>query len=451
MGLTAEIGTFLADMRQRPLPPETFATGARRFHRLRRCDDRRTGRAGEPHRCSECRGDRAQRPRPAGGYRCARCGACLRHGCACARLRRYGLERPSERGAGAGDPRRGFGDRRFRRADGARLYRRLRGLGRIDRPRQGPASSQGLASERHVRDDRGRSGVRRAARVRRRQGSDGGRRLGVDGRRGGCQFRHHDQAVPGRPRGAIGSSGGAACRSRLHCRARCVRAQARLPARDFAQPRRRYRRAPPRSGANGASWSTASTSSSIRFAMARTGFSTRCSTLFAANALAADDIAAVEAEMGETQAAILRNHRPQSALDAKFSAQFAHRRRGDRRSLRPERSLRCFRATARRAGILLPKVSVTPITGEERIDEPAHSPFDRVRVILRDNRAIASEPVIFRAGTSRTRSALDALWGKFCRLRRWCAARVPSGCSIGCKASTGWRRFPISKIEACET
>jgi 2-methylcitrate dehydratase PrpD len=124
-----------------------------------------------------------------------------------------------------------------------------------------------------------------------------------------------------------------------------------------------------------------------------------------------DDITAVEAEMGETQAAILRNQRPQTALDAKFSAQFAM----------------AAAAIAGRCGLsevsdnfvqrpdvqaFLPKVSVTPIM-EKSEAEPAHSPFDRVRVTLRDNRAVQSEPVIFPRGHFKNPVGADALWGKF--------------------------------------
>jgi len=129
------------------------------------------------------------------------------------------------------------------------------------------------------------------------------------------------------------------------------------------------------------------------------------------NAIAADDIAAVEAEMGETQAAILRNQRPQTALDAKFSAQFAM----------------AAAAIAGRCGMsevsdgfvqrpdvqaFMPKVSVTPIVQRSE-EEPAHSPFDRVRVTLRDNRAIQSASVEFPRGHFKNPVDADALWGKF--------------------------------------
>ena len=60
-----------------------------------------------------------------------------RHGGARARLRRRGAARPSERGAGAGDPGGGRGAGRQRRADGHRLRRGLRGVGRPAAPRAG--------------------------------------------------------------------------------------------------------------------------------------------------------------------------------------------------------------------------------------------------------------------------------------------------------------------------
>jgi 2-methylcitrate dehydratase PrpD len=129
------------------------------------------------------------------------------------------------------------------------------------------------------------------------------------------------------------------------------------------------------------------------------------------NALAADDIAAVEAEMGETQAAILRNQRPQTALDAKFSAQFA--------LAAAAITGRCGMSEVSDAFVqrpdvqaFLPKVSVTPIM-EKSEAEPAHSPFDRVRVTLRDNRAIQSEPVVYPRGHFKNPVGADALWGKF--------------------------------------
>jgi 2-methylcitrate dehydratase PrpD len=123
------------------------------------------------------------------------------------------------------------------------------------------------------------------------------------------------------------------------------------------------------------------------------------------------DIEAVEVHMGQTQAAMLRNHRPQSALDAKFSVEFAV----------------AAAAVARRCGLrevsdsfvreskvqaLFPKVQVTPVR-ETDPEEPAHSPFDRLRVRLRDGRDILGDPVRHPRGHFKRPVGPDALWEKF--------------------------------------
>lgn len=127
--------------------------------------------------------------------------------------------------------------------------------------------------------------------------------------------------------------------------------------------------------------------------------------------VAADDIAGVAVEMGEAQAAILRNHRPQSGLDAKFSAEFAM----------------AAAAIARRCGMsevsdgfvrrddvqaFMPKVSVTPITAKSEND-PLMAPSDRVRVTLRDNRELTSPWVSYPHGHFKNPVAADAMWDKF--------------------------------------
>ncbi len=127
--------------------------------------------------------------------------------------------------------------------------------------------------------------------------------------------------------------------------------------------------------------------------------------------LKADDIASVEVEMGEAQAAILRNPRPQLALDAKFSAEFAM----------------AAAAVARRCGMselddqfvrrpdvqaFMPKVAVTPTQGTSA-DDAVFAPADRVRVTLRDNRQLASPPVSYPLGHFKNPIGTEALWGKF--------------------------------------
>ncbi len=124
-----------------------------------------------------------------------------------------------------------------------------------------------------------------------------------------------------------------------------------------------------------------------------------------------DDISGVEVEMGEAQAAILRNHRPQLALDAKFSAEFAM----------------AAAAIAQRCGLgevadsfvqrpdvqaFMPKVSVKP-TFKKSSEDAAMSPSDRVRITLRDNRELSSQWVSYPRGHFRNPVDADALWGKF--------------------------------------
>jgi 2-methylcitrate dehydratase PrpD len=127
--------------------------------------------------------------------------------------------------------------------------------------------------------------------------------------------------------------------------------------------------------------------------------------------LNADDVAGIEVEMGEASAAILRNHRPQTGLDAKFSAEFA--------MAAATLAGRCGMSEVNDGFVqrddvqaFFPKVTVKPLA-EKSDDEPIHSPFDRVRVTLRDNRTLASEPVYFPRGHFRNPVDADALWGKF--------------------------------------
>jgi len=124
-----------------------------------------------------------------------------------------------------------------------------------------------------------------------------------------------------------------------------------------------------------------------------------------------DDISGVEVEMGEAQAAILRNHRPQLALDAKFSAEFAMAAAAIvRRCGMSEVSDEFVRRNDVQA--FMPKVSVTPLPGKSN-DDSAMAPSDRVRITLRDNREISSPWVSYPRGHFRNPVDAEALWGKF--------------------------------------
>jgi aconitate decarboxylase len=133
--------------------------------------------------------------------------------------------------------------------------------------------------------------------------------------------------------------------------------------------------------------------------------------LCVANDLRADDIAEVRVDLGDTQAAMLRNHRPRTALDAKFSAEFGMAAMALAR--------RCGRAEladgfVARAAVqeFLPRVRVEAIHDKDP-EEPAHSPFDQVTVKRRDGSQLVSPPVVYPRGHHRRPLGREGLWRKF--------------------------------------
>ncbi|UCE31237.1 MAG: MmgE/PrpD family protein [Burkholderiales bacterium] len=125
---------------------------------------------------------------------------------------------------------------------------------------------------------------------------------------------------------------------------------------------------------------------------------------------AADQIASVEVEMSRTQAAILRNSRPWTGLDAKFSEEFAM----------------ATAAIAGRAGLqelrdefvqrpevqaFFPRVTVHP-TDLSDPEDPAFSPTETVRVQLADGRSFSRE-IRHARGHAQLPLGPGALWTKF--------------------------------------
>jgi 2-methylcitrate dehydratase PrpD len=133
--------------------------------------------------------------------------------------------------------------------------------------------------------------------------------------------------------------------------------------------------------------------------------------LCSAHHLRAADIASVDVELGEAQAAMLRNHRPQNSLDAKFSLEFA--------LAAAAVAGRCTMWELSDSFVQRPevqgffsKVRVTTLA-EKDIDEPAFSPFERVHVVLRDGRRITSDPIQHPRGHFRRPLDRAGLWQKF--------------------------------------
>jgi len=124
-----------------------------------------------------------------------------------------------------------------------------------------------------------------------------------------------------------------------------------------------------------------------------------------------DDIDAVAIEIGETQAKMLRIHRPQNALDAKFCGEFAVTAALIAGNCgRPELT----DAFVGRTDIqdFIPKVRIHPVS-EKDPDEPGFSPFDRVRLVLREDREVTSEPVLRPRGHFTRPVNGEQLWRKF--------------------------------------
>ena len=137
-----------------------------------------------------------------------------------------------------------------------------------------------------------------------------------------------------------------------------------------------------------------------------------------AHGLAAQDIAAVDVELGDNQMAVLRNHAPQTGLAAKFSLEFA--------MAAPAVLGRCTGAeltdeVVRRPEIqnFFPKVRAHPIA-ERAADDPAFAPADRVRVTLQNGRELASDPIPYPRGHFQRPVDREGLWQKFAD----CAAGV---------------------------
>jgi 2-methylcitrate dehydratase PrpD len=127
--------------------------------------------------------------------------------------------------------------------------------------------------------------------------------------------------------------------------------------------------------------------------------------------IAAAQIAGVEVEIGATQATMLRNHAPRTPAEAKFSAEFAI----------------AAMAVAGRCGLaemapgfvlrpevqaIFPKVAIRTLDGRDP-DETSLSPFDRVRLTLRDGSVLDSGPVTHPRGNIRRPATPAELRAKF--------------------------------------
>jgi 2-methylcitrate dehydratase PrpD len=115
--------------------------------------------------------------------------------------------------------------------------------------------------------------------------------------------------------------------------------------------------------------------------------------------------------VSENSTKVLRNHRPQTELEAKFSAEFAVAAAAIAGRCTGEEVSAGF---VRRADVqaLMGKVKVEPLSDDDP-GEPGRSPFDWVELSLADGRRLVSEKVDYMRGHFKRGVARDVLWQKF--------------------------------------
>ena len=129
------------------------------------------------------------------------------------------------------------------------------------------------------------------------------------------------------------------------------------------------------------------------------------------NKIKHESVKEIELSIGRLQAGMLRHSRPQNALDAKFSAEFAAASAvvAGRVGL-AELSDGFVRSAPVQA--LFPKVKISPVDDPDP-DDPLFSRSDRVRVTLADGTVLAGDPVSHARGHAHNPLGMDELRMKF--------------------------------------
>jgi 2-methylcitrate dehydratase PrpD len=125
----------------------------------------------------------------------------------------------------------------------------------------------------------------------------------------------------------------------------------------------------------------------------------------------ADEVEAIDLEIGETQAEILRVHRPTNGLDAKISGEFAMASAIVAGACGQSELTDLF-VNRRDVQDLIGKVRIRT-TPEKDDHEPAHSPFDRVTLTMRGGGTLTTEAVTRPRGHFQRGVETEKLWGKF--------------------------------------
>jgi len=124
-----------------------------------------------------------------------------------------------------------------------------------------------------------------------------------------------------------------------------------------------------------------------------------------------ENIKEIELSIGRLQAGMLRHSRPQNALDAKFSAEFAVASAVVAGGVGLA-ELRDEFVRSAPVQALFPRVKVTAVDDPDP-DEPLFARSDTVRVTLSDGTVLAGEPVSHALGHARNPIGLEELRAKF--------------------------------------
>ena len=126
--------------------------------------------------------------------------------------------------------------------------------------------------------------------------------------------------------------------------------------------------------------------------------------------LSASNVERIRVATGATQMLMLRNERPQTAFEAKFSMQFAMASALVARHVGLSQLTDTF---VRSAPVqeLIPRVSTTTTT--ETMAGSAFAPSETVEITTRDGRMLASEPVVYAKGSQQRPLSQEELRAKF--------------------------------------
>ena len=123
-----------------------------------------------------------------------------------------------------------------------------------------------------------------------------------------------------------------------------------------------------------------------------------------------NDIVAVDAHVSENSTKVLRNSRPKTDLEAKFSAEFAVAAAAINGRCGDEEVNNAF-VNRPDVQALIAKVKVHPVTSAP--DNPTRSQYDWLEVTLADGRKLMSEKVNFMRGHFKRGVEKEVLWQKF--------------------------------------